>query len=113
MKVLEPNNGKNIEYISTDHLYVKITDYKKITVLKEVIVAPGQHSWEWIELKEGTSVDVSRLGNNFCTFDNAINKSVNNFYCTIYEFDSLEEMIGKWKKIKYNDNIITKYKIKE
>ena len=111
MRILEPNTGKETENISKSSIYVFITDYKSIKILKEVKVSPGQHTFFWISLKAEDYMDISDIVINgkYCTFDHAINRAVNDSYCTLYEFVSCSEMIEKWDKIKYVDKIKTKY----
>lgn len=111
MKILLPNiRDTKIQYIPKNHVYVKVTDYGRCYILKEIYLGPGYHTWYWIEMSELIAIDISSLHYQPCTFDDAINKSVNNIYCIVYEFDNYSEMINKWGEIKYVDNITTVYK---
>lgn len=113
MKILKPNTGKDVVPIIKQHIYVKATDTKQISFLKEIKIDLGQHTWEWISFRSDLYVDVSEINDRYCSFDHAINRSVNDVYCTVYEFESIEEMINNWSEIKYVDNITTVYKSKE
>ena len=111
MQILKPNSGKEIQYISKNDVLVKITDFGAIFFLKEIIIGPGQHTWEWIPLKEDRPIDLSGMDNKYSTFDHALNRSVNDPYCTIYHFISYSDFFGDYTKneIKYYDNIKTRY----
>ena len=115
MRILEPNTGKETESISKSSIYVFITDYKLIKILKEVKVSPGQHTFFWISLESDKCMDISDivLNGKYCTFDHAINRAVNDSYCTLYEFDSISQLTKNWDKIKYVDRIKTKYEEKK
>ena len=113
MRILQPNTGEDIVPVVKTNIFVSITDYSLISLLKEIVVAPGQHHWEWIGLNLRKPIDVSRIGNRFSTFDNTLNKVVNDPYCTVYEFEEMEDLILDWKSIKYVDNIKTIYKTDE
>lgn len=110
MKILEPNTGQEFAPIMKQHAYAFIGDTKQKFFLKEINIALGQHTWEWISLRSDRFIDIRAIGDRYCTFDNAINRAVNDPYCTVYEFDSSEEMIKNWNDIKYIDNIKTIYK---
>ena len=109
MRILEPDTGKDHEYIIKSHLFVRITDYGKKNLLKEIIVSPGQHSWEWISFDSQTPIDISDIGDRYSSFDNAINRSVNNIYCTVYEFDDFDDLRKNWRKVIFVDRVKTKY----
>ena len=110
MKILNPNTGKEYVPILKSHLYVSITDFGLNRFLKEIKINPGQHTWEWISFRTDHFIDISGISDSYCSFDNAINKAVNDSYCTIYEFDDNKEMIKHWDDIKYIDSITTIYK---
>lgn len=113
MKVLEPNPVQGDCYIIKSNVYVLIMDYGQIRFLKEIRIAPGQRTWYWIKLEENTCIDISNMNGKSCSFDYAINRAVNDPYCTVYEFDSYAEMIKNWNKIKYRSTIKTTYKQEE
>jgi hypothetical protein len=81
-----------------------------IRFLKEVKVDHGQHTWEWISFKTNKFVDISGIDDNYCSFDHAMNRAINDLYCTVYSFDTVEQMISNWHKIVYADSIKTVYK---
>jgi hypothetical protein len=109
MKILEPNVGETHVLIAEQHTYICATDTKQKLFLKEIKVGPGQHTWEWISLRTDRFVDISGIEDRYCSFDNAINRAVNDLYRTVYEFESPEEMIAHWDDIKYVDKITTVY----
>ena len=109
MRILEPNNGREIVPISVHHIYIQATDTHRKLLLKEIKIGPAQHSWEWIDFRTNRLVDLSGIGDRYCSFDNAINRSVNDLYCTVYEFENFEEAVKNWGNIKYTDNITTVY----
>jgi len=110
MIILKPNNGKEFVPIAKQHSYAYATDTKDVFFLKEIKIDIGQHTWEWISLRPDRQVDISGINDRYCSFDNAINKAVNNPYCTVYEFDNYREMICQWDEIKYIYSITTVYK---
>ena len=113
MKILKPNiDNEETIYIVKDHVFVLITDYNLKMLLKEIIISPGKHTWQWVILKEGAFIDISDITDKVCSFDNAINMKVNNLYCTVYDFKSYDEMMDNRKAIKYIDSITTVYKEK-
>ena len=109
MRILEPNIDKKVVPILKHHLYVLISDFRQRKFLKEVFLGPGQHSWEWIVLDAEKSLDISGINNKYCTFNHAINKAINDLYCTVYEFENFEEMAKNWTNIEYIDGISTIY----
>ena len=113
MRILKPNNGKEFVPIAKQHVYVRATDTKQIMFLKEIKIGPAQHTWEWIVFKTDRLVDLSGIADRYCSFDNAINRAVNDMYSTVYEFESFEELVDSWVNIKYIDGITTVYKSKE
>ena len=113
MKILNSNTGEDIVPVATNHVFVYVTDYGLKAILKEIVVDLGQHHWEWIAFSSNKPVDISDIGNRFSTFDNALNREVNDVYCTIYEFQDFNEVIREWDSIKYVDNIKTIYKAEE
>lgn len=114
MKILNSNTGEDFVPVLQDHIFVYITDYRVTALLVEVIVAPGQHHWDWIVITtvSNISIDVSSLGDRFSSFDNALNKAVNDPYCTVYEFETFYDFAKEWESIEYVDNIKTVYKSK-
>lgn len=112
MEILNPNTGEDYVLVVKNNIFVYVTDYNLKALLIEIIVAPGQHHWEWAKLSPTNSIDISDIGNRFSTFDNAINKAVNDLYCTVYELKDFNELVEKWDSIKYVDNITTIYKEK-
>jgi hypothetical protein len=113
MEVLQANNGQEIQYIISSHVYVKVWDYGKkllLTHLKipNVATSMSETIWAWIKLNEGEMTDLADSCS--ASFDDAINKAVNNPYCTVYEFSSYEEMIDNWEAIKYIETITTTFK---
>lgn len=113
MTVLDPNTGKEVHYIVKGHVYVKVMDFHQKSYLKEIKISPGQRTWQWIKLEEEDYIDISDIDGRYCSFDNAINRAINNPYCTVYEFDSYAEMAKNWDKIKYQNTITTTYKEEE
>lgn len=112
MRELSPNIGDGFVLVDKNSVFVYMTDYGRKALLVEVIVAPGQHHWDWIELKlnASSSIDISDIGNRYSTFDNALNKAVNDSYCTVYEFADFNELAREWENIRYDaDSITTVY----
>lgn len=111
MNILKPNSGKEVHYILNTHIYVKVWDYGKKFLLshwkqsKSTDTSIGM--WTWISLSEGEVSDITELSH--LSFEEAINKAVNNPYCTVYEFASYEEMAIHWEDIRYVDTITTTY----
>jgi len=110
MRILKPNIGKEIVPILKSDIYVVITDYGLKSLLREIKISPGQHHWCWIDLKVGNIIDISGTESKYCSFDNAINRMVNDAYSTIYEFEDYDDMVNNWKEIKYVETIETIYK---
>ena len=92
MRILEPNNGKEFSLIELHHVYIRATDTGRIMFLKEIKIGPAQCTWEWIDSRSDRLVDLSDIKDRYCSFDNAINRAVNNMYSTVYEFGSFEEV---------------------
>lgn len=113
MKILKPNIEEKFVPILKQHLYIKITDFGSISFLKEVKIMPAQHTWEWLNFRTDKLLDLSEIDNKYCTFDHAINRSVNDPYCTVYEFEDWHDAIDNFYYIKYVDDIKTIYKSKE
>lgn len=118
MKILNPNTGENNVLINRNNTFVSVSDYGSISVLKEIIISPGQHHWEWIGLfTQGKiysiPINISDIGNRFSSFNNAINKEINNPYSTVYEFDNFLAMAKNIADIKYIDPITTIYRAEE
>jgi len=112
MRILKVSSKKApVEHIPINGVYVKITDFGLISLLKEIIIGPGVHTWYWVTFKETEPISINPNHYKIISFDLTINKSVNDLYCTVYQFETYNEMIEKWKDIKYNqDNIKTVYK---
>ena len=110
MIILESNNGRERVPILKSHLYLYITDYKEKFFLKEIKIGPAQRTWCWMSFKTNKFVDISDINNHYCSFDNAINRTVNDAYCTVYEFEDSDDMVKNWEEIKYIDSITTIYK---
>ena len=115
MDILQPNNGQKVQYIISDNIYVKIWDYGKPSLLTHlkipnVNLPMSESVWVWIRLKPGEMTDLSN--SLLCSFDDSINKAVNNPYCTVYSFTSYEEMAENWNQIKYIDTITTTFRSK-
>ena len=113
MKILEPNNGKEFVPIEMRHVYICATDTKQKMFLKEIKIGPAQHTWEWVNFRTDRIVDLSGIKDRYCSFDNAINRAVNDLYCTVYEFESFEKVTESWNNIKYVDSITTVYTSKD
>ena len=109
MKILSANTSEEICYIDKNHVYVKVWDYSKKAILLCIKEDFKKKMWVWYSL--GEMIDLS--GGWYEDFNTAINRSVNNPYCTIYCFDTYEEMMEQWVNIKYKDVIVTVYKDKE
>ena len=117
MRILERNinkktNKKDFEYIPRHHVYVRVLDHGPLfLILKEIIIETGSKTWTWIFIKEDIPIDISEVISlkKTCSFDNAINRAVNDPYSTVYEFENYKEMIEKWKEIAYKDEIKTIY----
>ena len=112
MRTLEPKIGDQkhvkVEYIVASHIYAKITDYGEISLLREVLLGPGNSIWVWIVMKNDTPIDVYH-SHKIRTFNEAINRFVNDLYCTVYEFKDFNEMLRNWDNIKYINGIGTVY----
>ncbi len=120
MKILERKVSKEvepieIEYIPRHHVYIRILDYGPIFLLKEIIIEVGVRTWMWVPIKEDSPIDISPFTSSasrgkVCSFDNAINRAVNDLFSTVYEFENYKEMVEKWENIEYKDEIKTVYK---
>ena len=112
MKILEQDvgNTKEVIPILKTNFFAYMTDYGRKAFLQEVIVAPGQHHWHWISFS--FPIDISDIGDRYSSFNNAINRAVNDAYCTVYEFDCIEDMFNQWEHLKYIDKIGTVYQYK-
>jgi len=115
MKILEPNvKGKEIEFIEKDQIYVVVWDHGLKAKLYNISVGPGQSTWYWVSMKEGpVLIDVNPAHYRYETFDEIINKTINNMYCTVYQFKTYKDMIRNWDNIKYIDKKTTIYKAEE
>ena len=109
MTILKSNIDKALVTIPIYNVYIKITDYGARFLLRSVKISPGQHTWVWVSLKEGAEIDISGIGDRYCSFDNAVNQSVNDPYETVYMFGTLDECIKNWSVIVYENSITTKY----
>jgi hypothetical protein len=112
-RFLSPDNPEETVPVIKNHIFVYVTDYGAMFILKEIIISPGQHHWEWMPLSPEKPVDISGIGNRFSTFDNALNRAVNDAYCTVYEIDSLKSFGRDIDDMKYIDTIKTIYKGEE
>ena len=110
MRILEPNTGKEIVAIGLHHIYIQAKDTGRTLFLKEIKIGPAQCTWEWVDFRSDRFVDLSGISDRYCSFDNAINRSVNDLYCTVYEFKTFDEVASNWDNIKYADNITTVYR---
>ena len=111
MEILKPDINKKIEYIKKNNIYIKVLDYGPKSILREIKVFPGQHSWHWVPLTDSKALNISDIGDRVCSFENAINRAVNDPYVTVYSFEDMDEASLMWKKIKYDDKSIkTVYK---
>ena len=113
MNILKPNNGEEVQFIVSGHVYIKVWDYGKTYILTHLkipnINTPlSETIWAWISLDEGVTTDLSELSHS--SFEDAINKAVNNPYCTVYAFDTYRDMAKHWEEIIYLDTITTTYK---
>jgi len=113
MRILKPNTGQAVVPIAKYHVYIFATDTKNRFFLKEIKIGPAQHTWEWISLRTDRFVDLTDISDNYCSFNNAINKAVNDPYSTVYEFDNFDEVFKNWDDIKYVDSIITIYEAED
>jgi len=109
MRILNPNTGEEIVPVVTNNIFVSVTDYGLKAFLKEIIVSHGQHHWEWVPFNSNKPVDILGIGDRFSSFDNALNRGVNDLYATVYEFNDFDEIVRQWDNIKYVDNIKTIY----
>ncbi len=112
MRRLSPNTGDGTVPVDKHHVFVYMTDYGRKALLVEIIVGPGQHHWDWVELRLNANsvIDISGIGDRYSTFDNALNRAVNDSYCSVYEMDDFNELIREWENIEYNaDSITTVY----
>ena len=109
---MKPNiEGKEIEYINKSQVYVKVTDYNEISILKEIVISPGQHTWYWVAVKPSKMIDLTMLeGGKYCTFEWAVNRAVNDCYCTVYMLSDMDALMTKWENIRYQETIKTVYK---
>lgn len=105
MKILEPKPKQSgFQYICKNNIYVKITDYSLKFLLKEIIIGPGNHTWYWVPFSKDKAIDINPNNYKVASFDNCINKSVNDIYCTVYELETYDEMINNWNEIKHNED---------
>ena len=88
-----------------------MTDYGQKFLLREIRVNLISHTWEWIKMEGNALIEVN--DQKFCDFNVSINRSVNDLYCTVYEFNSYKEMCDNWDNIKYVDSIKTVYEEKK
>lgn len=109
MKILCPNSDEKIVQIPKYNVYIRVTDYGAKYILKEIVLALGHHTWQWIRISETEPIDVSGIGDRCSSFENSINKAINDAYSTIYQFENYDELFMNWKSIKYKSEIKTKY----
>lgn len=114
MKILKAKYNSDSEnevfYIAKNNIYVAVTDYGLKLWLQEIRIKFGNDGWYWVPLKQGNKIYIGNGEEQYSTFEEAINRKVNDLYCTVYEFDSFDEMIKNWNKIEYQDCIQAKYK---
>lgn len=117
MKILEPNTGNKVQAIYKNHVFAAITDYELLLLLIEVRVKFGEQksTWIWMKLKEGSLLTVGSGEREYSSFDHAINKMVNDPYCTVYDCESYAEMMRLCDigELEYKETISTVYKGKE
>ena len=121
MKILNPITKKTGKqetiYINSNDIYVFVTDFGAIYLLREIKLEPGRHTWSWIPIvsKLETCIDISGVYNTdkVCSFHNAINRSINDLYCTVYQFNNFDELFKNSDKVKYKNDIKTIYLAKE
>ena len=117
MEILQPNTGNEIQAIYKNHVFAAITDYGLLLLLREVRVKYGdsKSSWIWIELKEGSLLTIGSGEREYSSFNDAINKMVNDPYCTVYDCESYAEMMRLCDvgELEYIETIATVYKGKE
>lgn len=108
---LKPSSGTDKEIIPVDIgcSFAHVTDYGKIFFLKEIKVSPGQRHWQWVAFDSNTPIDISQLGDRYCTFNNALNRAINDVYCNVYMYETWEEMVYSSHALKYEDNVATVY----
>ena len=109
MEILKANDGAAERFIVNTHTYIKVWDYGKKHIL--VHLKMNKDYWTWVEVFPGGITDVSEQ--SYKSFEEAINKAVNNPYCTIYNFETCSEMAKHWDDIKYIDTITTTFKDKK
>lgn len=107
MRKLSPNTGDGFVLVGKNHVFVYVTDYGLKKLLREIIVGPGQHHWGWIEISANKPIDLSDIGDRYSTFDHALNRAVNDSYCSVYEIDDFNELVEKWNSIEYSTDTIT------
>lgn len=107
MKILEPNiKGKILEYIPIHGVYVRVMDYGKKYFLKHIDIEPGIRSWIWVDFNPSSEIERPKA---IYKFDTVINRAINDPYCTVYQFKNFDEAVENWNKIKYVQNITTRY----
>ena len=109
MKILHPNVTKSSIMIQVSHSYVMATDTKKRLFLKRIKIGPCHYTWVWVSLEADHFIDVSDIEDHFCSFDHAINRAVNDMYCTVYQFNNNEDMVKHWKEAVHKECITTIY----
>ena len=113
MQILEPNTGEDNIFIPKDDVYVYITDYGKLALLVEIETGTVLSKYYWFDLTRNRKINISQVSRECDTFETAINRAINNMYCTVYRFQNFGEVVIEWNKIRYIDNIKTIYKQKE
>lgn len=111
--ILRPNTGNDTQAIFKNHVFVAVTDYGLVLLLREIRVKYGEvnSKWIWLKMRENDRLTIGSEEREYISFDVAINKLVNDPYLTVYDFCSYDRMIQAWAKgkIKYEDNIKTVY----
>ena len=110
MRILNPNTGDKVQYVVQNNIFVMITDFGDLFILTNIRVKFDKESgWYWIPIHRKRENVVGFIEEFSPTFNKAINRKVNDPYCTVYEFGNTKEFLENAGKIKYVDNIQTIY----
>ena len=113
MRTLKPTiegGPAETKLINSNHVYILITDYGRKKILRHILIEPGLSTWHWISMEESISIDLRPGHYQIRSFDAAINRAINDLYCTVYEFAHYKDMVISWENIKYIDDIKRIYK---
>ena len=114
MKILNPHekiSGEEYTYIVKDHIFVRVTDYNQKKILKKFVLQNSVPTWYWESIKkDSVTIEMKDVCSKISSFDDAINRAINDMYSTVYEFENIDEMIKNWNNIVYVDNIAVKYR---